>query len=146
MVDGFAKTPRYVLKDGVFPTSPNVVRATSETEISAIYGFSGKPAYDVFWKARSQPLIPFPLVKRFLQSQIDLDAKSLKLVVLDATSPQQEILQAATFQAIVEAFEHNAESVPVSHQLILDSTSAGYRVESLQNTALGQDTALGQGR
>lgn len=137
MVDGFSKTPRYVLKDGTHPTSPTVVRGSSEDEPTAIYGFSSKLSYDVFWKSQSTALTPFPLVRLFLQNQIDLDGDLLRLVVLDATSPQQEMLQAATFQAVVEAFRESSDSVPVSHQLILAGDSSGYRVEALQDNAPG---------
>lgn len=137
MVDVFSKTPRYVLKHGSHPISPLVVQAGSENQPTAIYGFSGKPGYDIFWKAQSEALMPFPLVRLYLQNQIDLDSDSLRLVVLDATSPEQEILQAATFQAVLEAFRQNSDSVSVSHQLIRDGDSPGYRVEAFHDHALG---------
>lgn len=137
MVDGFSKTPRYVLKDGSHPTSPIVVGATAEDVPTVIYGFSGKASYDIFWKSQTAALTPFPLVRLFLEHQIELCGNSLGLVVLDATSPQQARLQAATFQAVAEAFRENSESVPVSHQLILDAALAGYRVEALQDHTVG---------
>lgn len=137
MVNGFSKTPRYILKDGAHPTSPIVVGAASEGGPIAIYGFSGKPTYDIFWKAQAGALTPFPLVSLYLQHLIDSRADSLSLVALDATGPQQQILQAATFQAVLEAYRQNSESVPVTHQLIRDGDSPGYRVEALQDHALG---------
>lgn len=137
MVDGFSKTPRYILKAGAHPTSPTVVGADSEDAAIAIYGFSGKPTYDVFWKAEAGALTPFPLVRLYLQHQIELRGSSLSLVVLDATSPQQQVLQAATFQAVLESFGQNSDAVPISHQLIRDGDSPGYRVEALQDHAVG---------
>ncbi len=137
MVGSSAKTPRYVLRDGAHPISPVVVQASVEGEVTAIFGFSGKPAYDVFLKAQSETLTPFPLVRLYLQNQIDLDGDSLRLVVLDATSPQQELLQAATSQAVLESFRTSADSVLISHQLIREGDSPGYRVEALQDHALG---------
>ena len=137
MVDGFCKTPRYVLKDGAHPASPNVEGANSEVDPVAIYGFSGKPGYDIFWKTQAGMLTPFPLVRLYLEHQIELRSELLSLIVLDATSPQQKILQAATFQAVLEAFRQNSDSVPVSHQLILDEESLGYRVAAMQDHALG---------
>ena len=137
MVEGFSKTPRYVLKDGSHPTSPVVVVDATEVEPTVIFGFSGKASYDLFWKAQSASLTPFPLVRLFLQNKIDQGGNSLSLVVLDATSPQQEILAAATFQAVAEAFRQNSETLPVSHRLIRSGDSTGYRVEALQDHALG---------
>ena len=137
MVEGFSKTPRYVLKDGSHPTSPVVEVASAETEPTVIYGFSGKASYDLFWKAQSASLTPFPLVRLFLQNQIDQGGDSLSLVVLDATCPQQEILSAATFQAVAEAFRQNSDTVLASHRLIRSGDSTGYRVEALQDHALG---------
>lgn len=130
MVDGFAKTPRYVLKDGPFPTCPNVSWESSDENGTVIFGFVGKPEYDVFLSASSLTLTPYPLVKRFLQSQIELDNGSLKLVVLGATSAGQDCLYAATFQAVLEAFEIGAETVPISHQLIREDESTHYRIEA----------------
>lgn len=128
MVAGFAKTPRYVLRDGSHPTSPSLLQASSDAQTMAIFGFSDKPEYDVFWNASSLALKPYPLVKGHLQNQIALDG-SLKLIVLDAASSQEPILQAATFQAVLESFQLDSESVPVSHHLIRDESSSEFRVE-----------------
>jgi hypothetical protein len=39
MVDGCAKTPHYVLKDGSIPTRPRVSQAQSAIHANVIYGF-----------------------------------------------------------------------------------------------------------
>ncbi len=131
MVDGFAKTPRYVLKDGSRPTSPSILQTSSEAQSTVIFGFSDKPQYDVFLKASSLALTPYPLVKGFLQNQIAADIGSLKLIVLDAASSQQRILLAATFQSVLESFQLNSESVAVSHRLVLEESSPAYRIQTL---------------
>ncbi len=130
MVDGFAKTPRYVLRDGSHPTGPSILQASSGDQTTVIFGFSDKPEYDVFLKASPLALTPYPLVKGFLENQIALEIDSLKLIVLDATSSQQRILHAATFQSVLESFQLDSDRLVVSHQLVLDDTSAAYRIQT----------------
>jgi len=132
MVDGFAKTPHYVLKDGSHPTCPAVLQTTPGDQTTAVFGFSGKPAYDVFWKCSSLALTPYPLIKRYLQDQIALNS-SQKLIVLDAVSPQQAVLRAATYPAVLESLQLDSSSVAVSHHLILDEASSEYRVVTVAN-------------
>jgi len=134
MVHGFARTPRYVLRDGSHPTFPIVLQASSAAETIAIFGFSDKPEYDTFVSAAPQALTPYPLVKGYLQNQIALDVDSLRLTVLDAAGPQQETLDAATFEDVLEAFQRNSESVRITHQLIRDAAAQGYRVQAITNT------------
>lgn len=135
MVDGFAKTPRYVLKDGSFPTCPPVFQASAEVHAAVIFGFSDKPEYDVFLSASSLALTPYPLVNVFLQNQVAMDVGDLKLVVLDAVFSQQPYLYAATFQAVLESFQMESETVKVSHRLILPESSSEYRIEEFAFSA-----------
>lgn len=131
MVDGFAKTPRYVLKDGAYPTCPSVLQVSSEDHATVIFGFSDKPEYDIFLSASSLLLTPYPLVKGFLKNQIELNKDSMKLVVLDAISSRQPTLHAATFQDVVESLELNSDAVAVTHRLVKEETSSDYRIETL---------------
>ena len=131
MVQRFAKIPRYILKDGSHPTRPIVLSETSRAESTVIFAFSGKPAYDAFLIASSQALTPYPLVKGYLQNQLALGVDGLRLIVLDAGGPQQEALDAATFENVLESFERNSESVPITHQLFRDEASRGYRIQTL---------------
>ena len=133
MVHGFSKTPRYVLKDGSRPTSPAISQAPSKEESTVIFGFSDKPEYDTFLKASSRLLTPYPLVKGYLQNQIDLNVDSLSLVVLDAASPQQATLYAATFRDVLESWQLDSESVPFSYQLTREPNSQGYRVQAFSS-------------
>lgn len=129
MVDGFAKTPQYVLKDGAYPTCPSVLQVSSEDHATVIFGFSDKPEYDVFLAASTLMLTPYPLVKGFLKNQIELNEDSMKLVVLDAISSGQPCLYAATFQAVLESFRLNSDAVGVSHRLVKEPTSSDYQLE-----------------
>lgn len=130
MADGIAKTPRYVLKDGAFPTCPSVVQASSDDHATVIFGFSDKPEYDVFLSSSSLMLTPYPLVKGFLKNEIELNTDSMKLVVLDAVSTGQPCLYAATFEAVLESFRLDSDSIAVSHRLVMEELSTVYRIET----------------
>ena len=130
MVDCFIKTPRYVLKEGSHPTCPSIQPASADDHSIVIYGFSDKPEYDAFLSASSLALTPYPLVKGFLTNQIELDSNSLKLIVVDAVSPVERSLYAATFQSILDSFQSGSDRVPVSHQLELDGESSLYQIEA----------------
>ena len=110
MLDGFAVTPRYVLRDGNHPSGPSVMQTEGQAEANVIFGFSDKPQYDAFLQKSLIALTPYPLVKGFLQNQVDLasaslDLDAIQLIVLDAGDPQQSILRAATMKAIRDAFD-----------------------------------------
>ncbi len=142
MVDGFANTPRYVLRDGSHPTSPAVLQTPSDVQSAVIFGFSDKPEYDVFLLSSALALTPYPLVKGYLQNQLALNVGSLKLIVLDAASAQQPILDAATFQAVLEAFLQSKDTVAISHQLVLDAASSGYRIRTSLDATPSDATVL----
>ncbi len=131
MVDGFTKTPRYVLKDGSHPTCPSILQTPSDSQISVIFGFSDKPEYDLFLSTSSLALTPYPLVKTFLVNQSEHGVGSLKLIVLDAASAQQRILHAATFQSVLESFQlFGSDFVAISHQLVREGSSSTYHVHA----------------
>ena len=133
MEDAFVKTPRYVLRDGAYPTFPSVLQISPDVHRHVIYGFSDKPEYDVFLSGSSLALTPYPLVKGFLTTQIELDSGSLRLVVLDAASSAERCLYAATFQSVLESFHLGSECVAVSHRLVLEESSSHYRIEALSS-------------
>ncbi|TWU46961.1 hypothetical protein Poly59_59350 [Rubripirellula reticaptiva] len=140
MVDGFAKTPRYVLREGSNPTCPCVSQASSDVPATVIFGFSDKPEYDEFLSSSELSLTPYPLVKGFLKNQIEQDIDSLKLVVLDAVSSTEPILFAATLQSVLESFQSSSENVAISHRLILDESTHEYRIEAASAYALPKIT------
>ncbi len=125
----FAKVPRFVLKDGAHPTCPKVPGAPPDQPVNVIFGFSDKPEYDVFLKATSLALTPYPLVKRYLQNQIDLEMSTTKLVAVGAASPHQCVVPAATMEAVLESFQLGMDQVAITHQLIFDEVSKQYRVQ-----------------
>jgi hypothetical protein len=130
MVDGSAKTPHYVLKDGSNPTRPRLSKSRSDNHTNVIYGFSDKPKYDVYITESPLALTPYPLVKGYLNDQIKLDGDSLDLVVLDAASSTERCLNAVTFSSVLESLAIRSESVAITHRLILDAFSSEYRIET----------------
>tara|TARA_R110002072_G_scaffold119718_1_gene252605 strand:+ start:3168 stop:3590 length:423 start_codon:yes stop_codon:yes gene_type:complete len=140
-VDGTSNTPRYVLNDAAFPACPSLTETSPQDHPIVIYGFSNKSQYDVFLKASSLALTPYPLVKRFLEKHVDQNAEEMKLVVVDADSPTQPSVYAATFQNVLEAIRLVSETVNLTHRLILDPTDSTYRVESFSLTASSEPAA-----
>jgi hypothetical protein len=129
MVDGSAKTPHYVLKEGSHPTCPRVLQPNSDIHANVIYGFSDKPQYDAYVTASPVALTPYPLVKGFFNDRIKLDGDSLDLVVLDAISSTQPCLIAVTFSSVLQSLLLHSESVVVTHRLILDEVTSEHRIE-----------------
>lgn len=148
MVDGFAKTPRYVLKNGSRPLGPTIQptpsvalssspsRATSNVPPKCLFGFSGKPTYDAFLSKSTLALTPYPLVHGFLRNEAAEHSEGLNLVVLDAESPSQSQFLAATVQAVWDATQADSPQVVASHELMLDATSGEYRCQSRAESTL----------
>lgn len=128
---GSAKIPRYVLRDGLGYASPRVLQASFEIGSTVLYGFSDKPEYDVFISSSNLLLTPYPLVRGYFERT--LDNKLLQLVALDAGTFQQTLLQATTFEAVLDSLRNQVDTVPVTHRLIIDKASNAYRVEESTN-------------
>ncbi|KLU05035.1 hypothetical protein RISK_002797 [Rhodopirellula islandica] len=134
-MDSFSKTPRFVLKADGLPIGPDTVPSNRETETQVVFGFSSKEHYDAFQKVCSDPVTPYPLVKGYLQNQVEESGGRLQLVMLDADSPTQEVCPAATFQATLTSIEGSSDTVPVSHQLNFDGESLRYDVRRVEPRA-----------
>lgn len=134
MVNGLAKTPRYVLKEGSLPARPPLSPASLGIRSTVIFGFSDKPEYDAFIANSELALTPYPLVKRFLEGHLALDIDGLKLIVIDALSSHQQTLRAATFQSVLSSLRQNAKTVPVTHRLLLDESASAYAIEASADT------------
>ena len=124
-----APTPHYVLLYANRRIGPKVTQVHPQRECSPIYGFSDRGAYDRFCANSELVLQPYPLVTGYLRNQIDALGDCLKLVVLDASSPSEPDLQAATMEAVLEVHENRASEVNAGYRLTLDEESDGYRVE-----------------
>jgi hypothetical protein len=131
MVIDSVKIPQYVLRDGLGYASPRVLLTSFKIGSTVLYGFSDKPEYDVFISTSELPLTPYPLVRGYLERR--LDSNLLQLVALDAGSSQQTLLQATTFEAVLDSLRNQVDTVPVTHRLIIDDASTAYRVEASTN-------------
>ena len=129
MVIASAKTPHYVLRHGASPLCLQHSQMSPAIATTVIYGFCDKPDYDIFIASSKLPLTPFPLVKGYLERAIGADL--LHLIVLDAVSAEQEILSAASFEAVLASLNQNEDVVLISHRLVKDDASSSYRVESV---------------
>lgn len=140
MVIGSAKIPRYILRDSLGYTSPRVLLTSRQIGASVLYGFSDKPEYDDFISSNESALMPYPLVRGYLERS--LDNSLLQLIVLDAEFSQQSHLRAATFDDVLDSFRNNAPTVRVTHQLMIDTESAAYRIEEINYRAEASDALL----
>jgi len=129
MIAVVAGTPYYVLMDSSQPIGPNVFPLLSGSDCLPIYGFSDKGPYDKFCANSQLALTPYPLVKGYLQRQTEIWGEGLKLVVVDPVGPREPLLYAATMEAVLEAQQHRATHVTVTHQLTFDREADAYRVE-----------------
>ena len=121
-------TPHYVLMDHKERIGPKVGLLHDGGSCLAIYGFSDKQPYEAFCKNSSLALTPYPLVKFYLQNQVDEGEQRFKLVILDAIDPNADTLYAATMHDALEAHIHGRKTVPVSYQLDFDKAKSEYRV------------------
>jgi hypothetical protein len=119
-------TPYYVLRDGNHRIGPAVVQVSSGIACLPIYGFSDKIPYDNFCSESQLELTPYPLVKGYLQSQVETQGEGLKLVVLDAAGPREPALHAATMEAVLEAQENRTTHVTATHLLRFDHKASVY--------------------
>ncbi|MFN6163673.1 MAG: hypothetical protein ACK6DC_06000 [Planctomycetota bacterium] len=126
-----ARIPRYLLSDGLGYASPRVLQPSYQIGLTVLYGFSDKPEYDTFISSSEIPLTPYPLVKGYLERAID--SNLLQLVVLDAGTSQQTLLQASTFEAILESLCNKLDTVPVTHRLMIDKANTAYLVEEINH-------------
>jgi len=120
-------TPRYLLLEGKDPIGPVLMLPSSLTACFAVYGFSGKPAYDRFVANSDRELRPYPLMKGYLQNRAAAENTQLNLVVLDADGPSQQIVAAVTMDAALTAQLVEASQVDADYQLNLVPQTGVYR-------------------
>ena len=134
-------TPYYVLRNEGQPLSPAVTLSSGGGECKTIFGFSDKVPYDDFLLKSKPGLTPYPLVKRYLQNQIDEaqnDGGSLTLVALDAAGPAENVIYAATMAAILSAHENKTEQILATHLLRLDPKSGSFQIEEIPDSTAAE--------
>ena len=121
-------TPNYVLIEGKHRIGPHVEALESGLECLTIYGFSDKGPYDRFLAKSELALTPYPLVKGYLRNQMEEPGERLRLVVVDAESPRQRCLSAATFKDVLEAQERSAQMVIATYRAVFNDRANAYRI------------------
>jgi hypothetical protein len=122
------KTPHFVLLDGKSRVGPKTDTRDDDRPALIIYGFSDKKPYEQFCQNSDCNLTPYPLVKFYLQNEVNQNADLLKLVVLDAIAPDQQELVAATMKDVLESHISGSKNVIASYRLEFDPMQLGYRV------------------
>ncbi|MFG0262962.1 MAG: flotillin-like protein FloA [Novipirellula sp. JB048] len=123
--------PNYVLLAGKERIGPPLSAPEAASRYQVIYGFSDKQPYDTFCASTSEALTPYPLVKGYLQTQLEMPADRVRLVVLDAAAKDAPQLHAATMQAVLDAMNSKATEVTASFRLTLDPKTQSYDVQPL---------------
>ena len=124
-----ALTPNYVLLHGKTRLAPTVLPLRTGKNCSALYGFSDKAPYDLFRSNSEMALTPFPLVKVYLRTLIEAGSETLHLVIMDATSPSDVSVRAASMESVLKAQLAQTAIVLAEYSLTLDKEANGYRVD-----------------
>lgn len=124
-----AKTPNYVLLEGQTRIGPRVVPLTAGPEVLVVYGFSDKEPYDRFTANSGRALRPYPLVTGYLSEPGGQVDDRLRLVVIDATGPDDKCLRATKMEIIAEAQKSHQSHLPDTHRLLFDETASAYSIE-----------------
>jgi len=123
-------TPYYVLMNKSYRFGPNILHESTGTHCLPIYGFSSRETYEAFRTNCALMLTPYPLVKRFLQEQIDTASDGPRLIVLNATFPDEARVEATTMEAVLAAQTSKAAQVATDYHLVLDLAASAYRIET----------------
>lgn len=131
-------TPYYVLLEGKRRFGPQVVPLPAGTECLAVYGFSDRNRFDKFCANSQLTLTPYPLTRVYLQNQVDAPGDGLNLVVVDAASPHEPCLQAATMEAVLQGQEARTPHVTAAYDLTFEQEAAAYRITINGNLRTGK--------
>lgn len=125
-------TPKYLLLEGTDPIGPKILPPPSESASTAVYGFSGKKAYDRFVANSDRELRPYPLMEGYLRKQDAEECTSIQLLVLDADGPSQQNVVVVTVQAALQARQADTVEVNEGQQMVFVPESGAYRVSDAQ--------------
>ena len=130
-----ATTPSHVLREGSQPIGPVVVNLDSGLIWTAIYCFSSKRTYDVFSASSPLALTPYPLVKGYLQNQVNGSREGLQLLAIDASGPLAPTLHAATMECVLDAMKNKIKHVNAEYLFVFDQEVSAYRMASMASEA-----------
>lgn len=125
-----AKTPNYVLLDGNVRIGPNIVPLVNGPELTVVYGFSDKDPYDRFTANSGRALRPYPLVTGYMSERDNPVDNLMRLVVIDATGPDDKCLRATRLELVQEAQKTHQVHVSETERLLFDEILQAYKIES----------------
>ena len=125
------ETPRYVLHEDRQPIGPNVVPHSQGSGCLAIYGFSGKPAYDAFIAASQGDLRPYPLMKGYLRNRLVEEHETTCVVIVDAAGPVDVGVDAATMENVLAAQDKAAPQLASDFHLTFCPTRQAYTMDEV---------------
>lgn len=131
MNDLLIETPKFVLLQQSERIGPALNALDTGKDCLAIYGFSEKKHFDTFTKNSDLSVTPYPLVIGYLQNRLDADEAAILMVALNATGPNDPVVNATSMQLVIEALKKKSPQVAVTHRLSKDESSSAYNVEDL---------------
>lgn len=123
-------TPRYVLHEDRQPIGPDVSEDSAGRSFVAIYGFSGKAAYDAFIANSEGDLRPYPLMKGYLRNRLAEQADETYLVIMDANGPVTASVDAATIEHVLAAQDQADAQLASDLLLTYSGSSKAYALAS----------------
>ncbi len=129
----FMKTPHYFLLEGKTRIQPSVASELSGPGYCVFYAFSDKPQYDLFQVNSNRALVPYPLVSTFLTECMAMPDCEEHLLVIDAVTPDDAVLHAATMKAVLSSLGSRTERVDISFDLTKHDGDANYAVAKSQD-------------
>lgn len=121
--------PRYVLlREDESPYGPRC-REHDGQPCFAVYGFTTRAAYEAFCGGLTEPWRPYPLVSGYLTRRFD--QPGLKLLVVDATGPDETSLNATAAEEALTAERDAGGPVATDYRLSFAPGASEYDVEPL---------------
>jgi hypothetical protein len=124
-------TPCYVLLGRDGPLSLPVMQFFTGPKIAAVFGFSSKACYERFIDKATNNLRPYPLTSQALTDQLELQDDIVRIVVLDARSPDEPSLNAASIVSVLKAKNEQRNETEIGFRLVHTMFSNEYRVEKI---------------
>jgi hypothetical protein len=123
--------PRYLLLGSDGPVGPEVIRSTTDTGSSAVFGFSSKEHYDRFCTATELPLRPYPLLKGHLRKSPEFTGERITLICVDPGGPVEAEFQATSAESLLLAIETGSDQVPIQFHLIGSPQGSAYTLQTV---------------
>ncbi len=124
------KTPLYVLREDGRIIGPDIAQAPAGKDTVAIYGFSGKVAFDVFVASSQRDLRPYPLMKSYLKKRLDEEAEATQIMALDVAGPTESSILAATMDNVLAARTAGLEHLECDFRLTYSVNTRSYTLAS----------------